>query len=224
MDRAGRVIALACGLVVLAGCGSRGGGTSVYLPPPSGAPAVQSEYRIGPFDVLDVKVFQVEELSGPSQVDGLGRLSLPLIGPMDVMDATPVELAGRIEDAYRARYLVDPVVQVQVTEMNSRRLTVNGAVNAPGNFPVVGTMSLLQAIATAKGLNASADRSNVVIVRTIGGQKMAARFDLSEIEGGRLEDPIVYPADVIVVDTDEVRQFLRDFAPVGAFASIFNAF
>ncbi len=188
------------------------------LAPPSGETTTKADYRIGPFDRVDVQVFEVAELSGTHQVDGAGRLALPLLKPILATDKTASELARSVEDAYRVKYLVDPVVQVQVTEMNSRLVTVSGSVAAPGNFPVIGDLTLMQVIANAKGIDETADRSNVVIVRVIDGQKMAARFDLVEIEAGRHADPRIYPNDLIVVDTDEVRQFVRDFGPA---ASVF---
>jgi len=214
---------LALGLAL--GACSSGEKPPTLLAAPSGEQTAKAEYEIGPFDRVSVQVFEVEELSGTYQVDGAGRLALPLLKPIPVADKTATELARAVEDAYRANYLVDPVVQVQVTEMNSRLVTVSGAVAAPGNFAVVGDLTLMQAIANAKGLNDTADRSNIVIVRTIEGQKMAARFDLTEIEAGRHVDPRIYPNDLVVVDTDETRQFVRDFGPAASvFVSVLRLF
>lgn len=194
------------------------------LPQAAAQEAVQPSYRVGPFDLLQVNVFGVPELSGAAQVDGDGRLTLPLIGGMDAMGMTPPQLAMALEDAYGARFVRDPSITIQVTTPQSQRLVVSGAVKEPGIFPVQGRVTLTQAVAQAKGLGDYADQSNVVVLRDIGGQQAAARFDLREIEAGRMADPELAPGDTVIVDTARARRLIRDLAPLGTLFAIFRVF
>ncbi|WP_313045890.1 polysaccharide biosynthesis/export family protein [Brevundimonas sp.] len=194
------------------------------LPQAAAQEAAQPSYRVGPFDLLQVNVFGVPELSGAAQVDGDGRLTLPLIGGMDAMGMTPPQLAMALEDAYGARFVRDPSITVQVTTPQSQRLVVSGAVKEPGIFPVQGRVTLTQAVAQAKGLGDYADQSNVVVLRDIGGQQAAARFDLREIEAGRMADPELAPGDTVIVDTARARRLIRDLAPLGTLFAVFRVF
>src|SRR5690606_7709726 len=97
-------------------------------------------------------------------------------------------------------YLQSPQVSVFVKEFTSQRVTVEGAVNKPGIYPITGRTSLLQAVALSEGLSPLADPSAVIIFRTIGGQRMAALFDLREIRAGNMEDPQIYGDHIVVVD------------------------
>ncbi len=216
----------AAGFCLLAG-GCSSGARPVMpdvLPQAAAQEAAQPSYRVGPFDLLQVNVFGVPELSGAAQVDGDGRLTLPLIGGMDAMGMTPPQLAMALEDAYGARFVRDPSITVQVTTPQSQRLVVSGAVKEPGIFPVQGRVTLTQAVAQAKGLGDYADQSNVVVLRDIGGQQAAARFDLREIEAGRMADPELAPGDTVIVDTARARRLIRDLAPLGTLFAIFRVF
>lgn len=216
----------AAGFCLLAG-GCSSGARPVMpdvLPQAAAQEAVQPSYRVGPFDLLQVNVFGVPELSGAAQVDGDGRLTLPLIGGMDAMGMTPPQLAMALEDAYGARFVRDPSITVQVTTPQSQRLVVSGAVKEPGIFPVQGRVTLTQAVAQAKGLGDYADQSNVVVLRDIGGQQAAARFDLREIEAGRMADPELAPGDTVIVDTARARRLIRDLAPLGTLFAVFRVF
>ena len=73
-------------------------------------------------------------------------------------------------------------------------VTVDGAVQAKaGSFPVGGPISLIQAVAMAKGTTEDANARRVAVFRTIGGQRQAAAFDLTAIRRGQAQDPQIYP-------------------------------
>lgn len=195
------------------------------LPAPSSAsPITQSAYRIGAFDTLEVRVFGVPDLSGEVQVDGAGAVSLPLIGQVQAQGRSPFELADEIETLYRAAYLRDPQVSVLLKESVANRVTVTGEVGQAGVFPVTGRLTLVQAVALAQGPGQYADLRNVVVIRQIDGQQMAARFDLAAIQSGAAEDPEIYAGDTIIVDSAEARRLIRDLAPLGTLFAVFRIF
>ena len=168
------------------------------------------DYRIGPSDELSVTVFNADELAASGQVDQAGNFLMPLIGNVAAAGMTTDEMAAAIADKLRGRYVKNPQVSVNITEARARIVTIDGAVQRPGNYPVVGRMTLQRAIATASGVTDVADPDKVVIFRTVGGQKMAAMFDLNEIRAGRIADPAVFGNDIIVVGESGMRRFLRD--------------
>lgn len=183
------------------------------LPPPdqTGTAVDLSNYRIGPLDVIRVEVFGAPELTREAEVDAAGNFSLPLAGAVQAAGRTPAEFSAAIAAQLKQRYLRNPQVSVNIVKSRPKTFTVDGAVRQPGNYPIVGKMSLQQAIATAQGADQVANLNNVVIFRTVNNQKVAALFSLKEIRAGRLEDPQIYGNDIVVVGQSAARRLFRDF-------------
>ena len=171
-----------------------------------------SNYRIGPRDLLAVEVFGAPELKREGEVDSGGNLSLPLVGNVSVGGKTPQEAGSEIAARLRGRYLKDPQVSISIVKANPRTVTVDGAVQQPGLYPVIGRMTLQQAIASAKGAGDIANLNNVVVFRTVNQQKMAALFSLKDIRAGRMIDPQIYGNDIVVVGENATRRFMKDFS------------
>lgn len=170
-----------------------------------------TEYRIGVGDKLDVRVFQVADLSFDELVvDTSGNIQLPLIGAVRGAGRTAGEMSAEIAGRLAARYLRDPQVTVTVKEAASQKITVDGAVTKPGVYEMRGSTSLLQAVAMAEGPTRIADLTKVAVFRTIDGQRSVALFDLSAIRQGRALDPEVLGDDVIVVDTSRFNVAMRE--------------
>ena len=183
------------------------------------AAALQGQYRIGPGDELNVRVFQVEDLSFEKiNVDAAGDLQMPLIGAVRAAGRTPVELASDIAGRLSSQYLRNPQVTVTVNEAASQKITVDGAVTKPGVYTMRGSTSLLQAVAMAEGPNRTADLTKVAVFRNIEGQRSVALFDLQAIRQGRADDPRVLGDDVIVVDTSQTSAIMREI--IGALPAL----
>ena len=175
----------------------------------SGAYTGVPDYRIGALDLLQISVFQLEDLDREVRVNSSGMVSLPLIGAVAAGGRTVAELEKEIARRLSESYLQNPQVSVFVKEFTSQRVTVEGAVTKPGIFPITGKTSLLQAIAMSEGLTTLADAQSVIVFRTIEGQRMAALFDLKAIRAGEAEDPLIYGDDIIVVDQSGPRTALK---------------
>jgi polysaccharide export outer membrane protein len=161
-------------------------------------------------DTLDINVFQAPNLNSTVQVDATGMIAMPLIGSVRAAGLTTKQLRQAITTALEQKYLQSPQVSVAVKEFVSQRVTVDGAVQQPGVYPIRGRTTLLQAIALAKGADQkSANEKQVVIFRTVNGERMAARFDLTEIRKGNANDPEIYGDDLVVVDRSGARSLLR---------------
>lgn len=166
---------------------------------------------IGPLDTIQVDVFNVPDLSREVQVDASGRVSMPLAGTIDARGKTSAELAKAIEAALRGRYVRNPEVTVNIKSSVSQVVTVDGQVVEPGLYPVTNQMTLMRAIASAKGLSEYARQDDVVILRTVDGRKMAGLYNVGAIRRGGYDDPPIYANDVIVVGDSPQRRLFRDF-------------
>lgn len=216
-----RIVAFACLGSLVTACSSTppplGGSSSLQvkaadaLPSPTRRDLSSSDrpYLIGPFDKLTIDVFGVQDLSREVQVDASGRISLPLVGALPAAGRTPEELAADAA-ARLARYVKNPQVSVNLKETVSQVITVDGQVMKPGLYPVIGRMTLLRAIATAEGTSEFAKLQDIVIFRTVNGEKMAARFNIRDIREGRYDDPEVYANDVVIVGNNATRRIFRD--------------
>lgn len=166
---------------------------------------------IGPLDTIVVEVVNIPDFSREIQVDASGRIAMPLVGTIDARGKTAEELARAIEAALRARFVRDPEVVVNIKSSVSQVATVDGQVVEPGLYPVTNQMTLMRAIASAKGLTEYARQDDVVILRTVKGQRMAALYNVSAIRRGAYADPAIYANDVIVVGDSPQRRLFRDF-------------
>lgn len=177
-------------------------------------------YRIGTFDVLKISIFNVPELSKTLQVSEAGTINFPLLGDLKVAGSTTRELEVNLAMALAEDYLQSPQVAVQVTEFNSQQITVDGAVNQPGVYPLSGPLTLLQAIASAKGLTTSAD-TRVVVFREFDGKRRAAKFDLSAIRSGDAQDPALKAGDVIIASDSLSKKALDSIFKIIPIAHLF---
>lgn len=187
------------------------------LPAPDRADIINSDrpYLIGPFDKLIIDVFGIEELSKKEvQTDASGRISFPLAGVVEAAGLTPGELEQVLQRRLRGAYIRDPQVTVNLKETVSQVITVDGQVKEPGLYPVIGRMTLMRAVATAKGADELAKLSDVVVFRTVKGQKLAALYNLKAIRRGAYPDPEVFANDVVVVGDSSARRLFKDILQV----------
>ncbi len=159
-----------------------------------------SEYRIGPQDLLEIAVFLNEDLKREVRVNTVGEIALPLIGTVVAGGKTVQELEVILANAYGKSYLQNPQINVFIKEFTSQRVTIEGAVKKPGIYPIKTKTSLLQAMAIAEGVDMDlADLESVLVFRTVNGQRLAAKFNLKEIRKGEVADPQIYGDDIVVV-------------------------
>lgn len=165
---------------------------------------------IGPLDTIQVDVFNVPDLNREMQVDASGRIAMPLAGTIDARGRTAAELAAAIRTALQVQHVRDPEVTVNIKSSVSQVVTIDGQVGEPGLYPVTNQMTLMRAIASAKGLSEFARQDDVVILRTVEGHRMAGVYNMSAIRRGAYDDPLVYANDVIIVGDSPQRRLFRD--------------
>ncbi|NWF93116.1 MAG: polysaccharide biosynthesis/export family protein [Syntrophaceae bacterium] len=111
------------------------------------------DYKIGPEDLLEINVFEVEKLNKTVRVSSQGNISLPLLGILRVKDLTAYELEKEIRDLLAEKYLQDPQVSVFIKEYRNQQISVIGAVEKPGVYEVKGQKTVLDMLAMAGGLS-----------------------------------------------------------------------
>jgi len=128
------------------------------------APAVSAEeYRIGPEDVLNINVFEAQELNREVRVSASGEISLPLLGSVRAAGLTPRELEFVLQELLHRTYMKDPHASVFVREMQSHPVSVMGAVRRPGVFQIRGSKTLLEVLSLAEGLADDAGETAIIL-------------------------------------------------------------
>jgi len=217
-------------VLLLAGCSDSPGGPIPYNVPSFGTPdapqpvPLEAGYKIAPMDTLTVKVFKMPDLSGEYEVDLAGHISMPLIGEVTAYDLTTAQLDESLTRKLGEKYLENPDVSVGIKSSTRRNVTVDGAVNKAGSYPVFGPTTLMQAVAAAGGASEDANVRRVAVFRTIGGQRQAAAFDLQAIRRGEAKDPAVYAGDIIIIDGSSIKAAQKQFFQSFPLLSIFRPF
>lgn len=187
------------------------------FPPPTRQDLIlqQRSYVIGPFDKVSVDVYGVPDLSRTIQVDAAGQIAMPLIGTIKAAGKTPEELSSLIREQLVGRYVRDPQVTVNTDTIN-QSITVMGAVETPGQYPVTGRMTLLRAIASAKGTTQYVKENYIVVFRQVDNKSMAALYDIRAIRQGLYADPEVYANDLVLVGESGAARSFATFIQSGA--------
>jgi len=187
------------------------------LPGPEGqlGDAQGYDYQIGPYDKLVVDVFGIEQLADRRiTVDGAGDITLPVAGVVRLNNLSIGEASDKIAQQLRAGYVRDPRVAVNLEESVSRFVTVDGEVQQSGNYPLIAGMTLMRAVAAARGTTEFARLREVVIHRKVNGRQMIALYDLAAIRSGAYADPVLYPNDIIVVGNSPGRRLMQQLIAV----------
>ncbi|RMD68673.1 MAG: iron dicitrate ABC transporter ATP-binding protein [Gammaproteobacteria bacterium] len=168
----------------------------------SSEPSAEESYRLGPGDVIEVVVFDVPELSREAQVDGYGRITLPLIGEVPVGGKTVAEAERQIASLYEASYVRNPQVSVLVKEHRSHRVTVMGAVKEPKVYAVQRSVRLVDALAMAGGLAENAGHTIHVMDFVIDDKGKRVRrslvIDLNDLLNGKGNLNIVLGENAVI--------------------------
>ncbi len=180
-------------------------------------------YVIGPRDELSILVFREPDLSLQNvRIDSSGRFEMPLIGRVEASGKTPDQLSEEIQRRYVGRFLVHPNVTINVSSVNSKRVTVEGAVNRAGVFPLDDRIDLLTAVALAGGPLPEAKLSEIAVFRKYEGASHVAVFDLKLVRSGENANPEILPGDIVVVGFSGLKQGFQDFLRAAPLIGVFT--
>jgi polysaccharide export outer membrane protein len=165
----------------------------------------QSEYRIGPQDVLELSIAGDDDLSRTYKVSAKGTITLPYLGEVPVEGLTKSELekhlAGLLEEN---DILENPQVIVIILEYVSKMVSVLGAVRSPGRFELAGRLTLRQIIALAGGETIEAGDSIEIIRYNQEGTNDILAVSRKELYMNIDFDIPLMPNDIIRVLAEEM--------------------
>jgi polysaccharide export outer membrane protein len=159
-------------------------------------------YVLTPNDVVEIKVFQEDDLESKLRVAQNGTINFPLVGMVAVSGKTPNDAAAAIRAALAKDYLVNPQVTLTVVEYGKRRFTVLGQVQKAGSYdmPEREQVNLLDAIAMAGGYTRIADASKITIKRKKDGKEALLKLDAKAMaKDNQVGSVRIEPGDVITV-------------------------
>jgi polysaccharide export outer membrane protein len=186
------------------------------------ASAEATDYRISHQDILQVSVFQVNDLNSAVQVGQDGTIALPLIGKVQVAGRTTYEAEQIIASKLRQKYLQSPQVSVSV-KTYGKRITLSGEVKTPKVLGDDGGTTLSQGIANAGGVSDLGNAQRVHIARSKDQHVQDEIFNLEDIQAGKVTDPLLKGGDIVVVEQSGVKVALKDVGsllPFAIFASL----
>ncbi len=158
---------------------------------------LQDGYVVGIADVLDVSMVGSEEFRGRVTVQQDGTIQLPYVGTLRAQDKTLLDLGREIAAALtKGGYYVDPAIQVTVSQITARYVTVLGEVSNPGLIPVDRAYRASEMIARVGGLKPSG--AETFYLRRDGGPEIPLTME-AIARGGDQADPFVNPGDKIFV-------------------------
>jgi polysaccharide export outer membrane protein len=162
---------------------------------------IGSNYILGPEDVINIEVFNVPELSKIVRVANDGMISLPLIGRVQAAGLTAEQLRKELEDKWGENYLQDPQVTVFVNQFKAKPVSVIGAVEKPGLYPLTGRRTLIEMLSMAGGFG---KRGTSAAGRTVLVTRKSGFGDLQPVDGMHIRGP-----DQIEIDLNRLL-YTRD--------------
>ncbi|HEV7406338.1 MAG TPA: polysaccharide biosynthesis/export family protein [Chthoniobacteraceae bacterium] len=178
------------------------GWLALFATPQRALAADAETYSLAPNDMVDIRVFQEDDLSSKLRISPKGTINFPLIGVVTIGGLTPQEAANLIRRALDKDYLVNPQVSVTVLEYGKRRFTVLGQVGKPGSYdmPEREGVTLLDAIAMAGGYTRIADASKITVRRKGDGKENILKLNAKSMaKDERVSTFQVQPGDIITV-------------------------
>jgi len=159
-----------------------------------------AEYVIGQGDVLVISLWKDDALTKEVTVLPDGTITFPLVGEIQASGKKISTLKKDIESKIK-RYVPDPVLTIMVKVPSSMSFYVIGRVNKPGQYPLVGSLNVIQGLAIAGGPTPFASTSGIKILRAMGDSTMVMMFDYDDVAKGKhLEQNItIKRGDVIIV-------------------------
>lgn len=165
------------------------------------APSERSDYIVGAQDVLKVTVFDEPQLSGSFRVDTDGRFTYPFVGRVKAVGQTLRSIESELRRMLADGYVKNPQVAIEVEQYRSRSFFVVGEVRSPGRYPLVGEMTLIEALAQAGSTTATAG-SELLILHASGEPattqaragstppSRTTRVNLADLQSGKLGNDI----------------------------------
>ena len=163
-----------------------------------------TDYRVGPKDLLEISVFGLDELNKTVRVTEDGKITLPLLGEVEVEGLTKAELEVKLKQLLEEKWLHDPQVTIFIQEHQSKRVSVLGAVGSPGPYELLGRQTLLQIISQAGGLTQEAGNEIIVMRQLPDGTSTSLKISIDDLilKGDATLNIPLQPDDTVIIPID----------------------
>jgi len=140
---------------------------------------------LGVGDVFDVVLYNGgAQNKATFRLDTVGRISVQYIGDVVALGKRPNELKDEIQKRLADGYLVDPIVAVNVTEVNSLSVSLPGEVDKRGRIKFTPAMTVVDAIALSGGFTPMAKKNHVKVIRVVEGKELTYKIPVGGIQDG----------------------------------------
>ena len=164
---------------------------------------------IGPGDIVQVKVFDVSELSGEFRVSQSGRIDMPLIGVVKIAGFTADEAARDIADKLKnGGFVLHPQITLLIAQYATQGADVMGEVRKPGIYPTLGTRRLLDMLTLAGGVTPSAGNLVTIIHRDDPHHPVYLALAQGAAGYKAQANPVILPGDTIVVQKSGIAYIM----------------
>jgi polysaccharide biosynthesis/export protein len=137
----------------------------------------QEDYRLGPEDEIEIRVWDHDDLTRKTRVGLDGKISFPFVGEIKAQGRSLLEVQKEIEQRLGPKYIIDPRVSITVTEYKSGKFFVVGNVQKPGTYALTKTIRVVEAISQAGGVASGTigkplSGAVAIIIRAQPGEKL----------------------------------------------------
>jgi polysaccharide export outer membrane protein len=194
---------------------------------PAKAPAAapEEDYLVGPQDVIAVRIYGEEKLSGKIRIDSDGSFPFEYLGRVKAEGMTTAQIEAYLTKALADGYLRTPQVSVEVVEYRSRSVFVTGEVRSPNKYSLQGNSTLMDALTLAGSVTQNAGnwvqithaRQGVEAVGPAASADYDLRVNLRDIQTGKAQNIKMRDGDTIFVPKAErifVVGHVRSFVPI----------
>ena len=184
-------------------------------PVPNAAPPL----KIGSGDLIEVSMFDNQDLSGRFRVDENGDITVPLIGRVHVEGLTAEGAATLIEQRYVEAQILQPAdshATVFISEYATQGITVGGEVKNSGVYPALGIRKLNDVISAAGGVTPAA--ASKVVITHKGDPANPITVDYTpEALNPVIPDVQIFPGDTLMVPRAGIVYVLGAVARAGGY-------
>lgn len=193
-------------------------------------------YRLNAGDVIELTFFYNPELNQKVQIRPDGRVSLPLIGEVQLAHKNVPIVINELDEQYKKAGVKTPAINLQIASFANQKIYVGGEVLRPGPIPMPGELTVMDAVMEAGGIKHTGKTTEVVLIRN-GGEAGAIRRLISiRAENGTVSEAantVLLPFDVILVPETKIAQadrwvdqYIRQLSPAtlnAGFTYLFGA-
>ncbi len=176
-----------------------------------GASQGEPDYIVGPLDVIAVRIYGEEKLSGKIRIDYDGSFPFEYLGRVKAEGMTTAQIEAYLAKALGDGYLRHPQVSVEVAEYRSKSVFVTGEVRSPNKYSLQGNSTLMDALTLAGSITPNAGnwvqithaRQGVEVLGPSASAEYDMRVNLRDIQTGKAQNIKMQDGDTIFVPKAE---------------------